>query len=57
MFARVAVTIGDRKKLTTDMSDEIEAIVMDSGKVKAIFEASNSSMGMFFFFFKVSYKS
>lgn len=46
MYARVAVLVGDRKKLEPELADEIEAIVMDSAKVKAIYEASNSSMGI-----------
>lgn len=46
MFAKLTNLIGDREKLTLDMSDSIEEIVMDSGKVTAIFEAAKSSMGM-----------
>ncbi|KAK3788285.1 hypothetical protein RRG08_027019 [Elysia crispata] len=45
MYARLANLIGDRTKLTSDMEEAIEEIVMDSAKVKAIFDASKSSMG------------
>ncbi|GFR62320.1 nucleolar protein 56 [Elysia marginata] len=45
IYARLANMIGDRTKLTTDMEEPIEEIVMDSAKVKAIFDASKSSMG------------
>lgn len=45
MYARIANLIGDRTKLTPDMEEAIEEIVMDSAKVKAIFDAAKSSMG------------
>lgn len=45
MFARLANLIGDRTKLEPEMSEAIEEVVMDSAKVKAIFEAAKSSMG------------
>ncbi|GFN82453.1 myosin-ie [Plakobranchus ocellatus] len=45
MFARLANLIGDRTKLTTEIEEQVEEIVMDSAKVKAIFDAAKSSMG------------
>ncbi|CAL1535848.1 unnamed protein product [Lymnaea stagnalis] len=46
MFARLTNLIGDRTKLQPEMEDAIEEVVMDSAKVKAIFEAAKSSMGI-----------
>jgi nucleolar protein 56 len=46
MFARCAHYIKDRKSLTQDKLEELEAIVMDSGKAQAIIDASKMSMGM-----------
>lgn len=45
-YARVIKLIKNRKELTEEMFDQIEEIVMDSAKTKAIFDASKSSMGM-----------
>ena len=38
--------IKNRKELVDEMHDQIEEIVMDSAKTKAIYDASKSSMGM-----------
>lgn len=46
MYARVARFIGNRKEFTEDKLEELEEIVMDSGKAQAILSASRSSMGM-----------
>ncbi|KAI8777892.1 nucleolar protein 56 [Biomphalaria glabrata] len=46
MFARLTNLIGDRTKLQPEMADSLEEVVMDSAKVKAIFEAAKSSMGI-----------
>ncbi|XP_005089466.1 nucleolar protein 56 [Aplysia californica] len=46
MFAKLTTLIGDRAKLTSDMEEQVEEVVMDSAKVKAIFEAAKSSMGI-----------
>eukprot|EP00794_Sanderia_malayensis_P005236 gene5236-5897_t len=46
MYARVAQFIKCRKDLTADSLADLEEIVMDEGKAKAIFEASKMSMGM-----------
>ncbi|KAJ8317342.1 hypothetical protein KUTeg_005246, partial [Tegillarca granosa] len=46
MFAKVAHYIGNRKELTEDKLEELEEIVMDSAKARAIYDASRSSMGM-----------
>jgi len=45
MFAKVAVLVGDRSKLTPDKEEQIEEIVMDSAKAKAVMDAAKSSMG------------
>lgn len=45
MYARVIRVIKNRKEMTEDMEEDLEEIVMDSGKVQAIFAASRSSMG------------
>ena len=45
MYARVAKCVGDRKQLTDDKLENLEEIVMDSAKAKAIVDASKSSMG------------
>lgn len=45
MYARVAGYIKARKDLTEERLEGLEEIVMDSAKVKAISEASKSSMG------------
>ena len=45
MYARVAGFIKARKDLTADKLEGLEEIVMDSAKVKAIADASKSSMG------------
>lgn len=44
-FVKVVDLIGDKKSLTEENADAIEEIVMDSSKVKAIYDAARSSMG------------
>lgn len=46
MFAKVARFIKNRKELTEDKLEALEEIVMDSGKARAILDATKSSMGM-----------
>jgi len=46
LFAKCVKEIKNRKDLTADKLDALEAIVMDSGKAEAIINASKSSMGM-----------
>eukprot|EP00731_Ephydatia_muelleri_P020406 Em0013g133a len=46
MYARTARLIGSRKEFTEDKLEKLEAIVMDSTKVEAIYEAAKVSMGM-----------
>ncbi|KAH9524535.1 snoRNP complex protein nop56 [Bulinus truncatus] len=46
MFARLTNLIGDRTKLQPEMEEALEEVIMDSAKVKAIFEAAKSSMGI-----------
>ncbi|BFY98070.1 hypothetical protein BsWGS_01110 [Bradybaena similaris] len=46
MFAKLTGLIGDRTKLTPDMESQIEEVVMDSAKAKAIMDAAKSSMGI-----------
>ena len=45
MFAKLTNVLGDRAKLTLDLEEQVEEIVMDSAKTHAIFEAAKSSMG------------
>ncbi|XP_070550227.1 nucleolar protein 56-like, partial [Ptychodera flava] len=46
MYAHVAKYVKSRKDLTEEKLEGLEEIVMDSAKVKAIFDSSRSSMGM-----------
>lgn len=54
MFAKVAHYIGNRKELSEDKLEELEEIVMDSAKARAIYDASRSSMGKYT---KICFKS
>lgn len=45
LYAKCAQYIKNRKELTEDKLEGLEEIVMDEGKVQAIFAASKSSMG------------
>ncbi|XP_065827841.1 nucleolar protein 56-like [Oscarella lobularis] len=45
-YARVLLCIPSRKELTDEKVDELEEILSDSDKVKAILEAGRTSMGM-----------
>ena len=45
MYARTVKLIGSRKEFTEDKLEKLEAIVMDSTKVEAIYEAAKVSMG------------
>lgn len=44
-YARVLLCIPSRKELTDEKVDELEEILSDSDKVKAILEAGRTSMG------------
>ena len=46
LYAKVAQFIGNRKEFTEDRLEDLEELVMDSGKAKAIWDASRSSFGM-----------
>ncbi|XP_041786785.1 nucleolar protein 56 [Anopheles merus] len=46
MFAKVAHFIKDRKSLTDDRLEELEELMMDSEKAKAVLDAGKMSMGM-----------
>ncbi|XP_052100396.1 nucleolar protein 56-like [Mytilus californianus] len=46
LYAKAAKYIGNRKEFTEEKVEELEEIVMDSGKARAIYDASRSSMGM-----------
>merc|ERR1740128_370461 len=46
LFAKCVKVIKNRKDLTADKLEALEAIVMDSAKAQAIIDASKSSMGM-----------
>nr|CAD7194549.1 unnamed protein product [Timema douglasi] len=48
LFAKVARFVKNRKELNEEKLEELEEIVMDSGKAKAILDASRSSMGKIF---------
>lgn len=45
MYCAVAQLIKNRKEFTDETMTELEEIVMDEAKVKAIYDASRSSMG------------
>ena len=44
-YAKVVRLIKNRKEITDDMVEQLEEIVMDSAKAKAVSDASKSSMG------------
>jgi len=46
LFAKCVKIIKNRKDLTAEKLEELEAVVMDSAKAQAIIDASKSSMGM-----------
>ncbi|XP_064152467.1 nucleolar protein 56-like [Anguilla rostrata] len=46
MYCRLARLIGNRKELSEESLEALEAVVMDSAKAQSILEASRSSMGM-----------
>jgi len=46
LYAKVVHHIKDRKRLDENMVEELEEIIGDGGKAKAILDASRSSMGM-----------
>lgn len=46
LYAKCVKEIKNRKELTADSLEKLEAIVMDSAKAQAIIDASKSSMGM-----------
>ncbi|XP_014228365.2 nucleolar protein 56-like [Trichogramma pretiosum] len=46
MYAKVVQLLKNRKELTDEKLEALEEIIMDTGKAKAIIDASKSSMGM-----------
>jgi len=46
LYAKVVKLIKNRKELTADKLEELEAVLMDSSRAQAIIDASKSSMGM-----------
>merc|ERR1712183_1173997 len=46
LYAKVVKLIKNRKELSQDMFDQLEAILMDSARAQAVIDASKSSMGM-----------
>jgi len=46
LYAKVVKLIKNRKELTQDLLEDIEAILMDSARAQAVIDASKSSMGM-----------
>jgi len=46
LYAKVVKLIKNRKELTQDLLEDIEAILMDSSRAQAVIDASKSSMGM-----------
>ncbi|KAK5934364.1 hypothetical protein CgunFtcFv8_014769 [Champsocephalus gunnari] len=46
MYCRMAQLIGNRKEISEENLESMEAVVMDGAKAQAILEASRSSMGM-----------
>ena len=47
-YARVAMFIGNRKLFTEEKVEGLTEILVDSTKAQAIYDASRSSMGLFF---------
>ena len=45
-YAKVVKLVKNRKELSDDLSDQLEEVVMDAAKARAIIDASKSSMGM-----------
>jgi len=45
-YARVVYLMKNRKEFSTDRTDELEAITMDSGKTAAVFEAMKTTIGL-----------
>ncbi len=45
-YARVVHLMKNRKEFSNDREEELEAIVMDSGKTSAVFEAMKTTIGM-----------
>ena len=48
LFAKIVTYIGNRKEFHEDKLPGLEEIVMDSAKVKEIYDASRASMGKYF---------
>merc|ERR1712156_655816 len=46
LYAKVVKLVKNRKELTADKFEELEAILMDSAQAQAVIDASKSSMGM-----------
>jgi len=46
LYAKVVKLVKNRKELTQDKVEELEAILMDSSRAQAVIDASKSSMGM-----------
>ena len=45
MYAKVVKIVKNRKELTEELQEQIEEVVLDSAKAKAVIDASKSSMG------------
>merc|ERR1712173_190975 len=46
LYAKVVKLVKNRKELSADKFEELEAILMDSARAQAVIDASKSSMGM-----------
>merc|ERR1711970_859743 len=46
LYAKVVKLVENRKELTADKFEQLEAILMDSARAQAVIDASKSSMGM-----------
>lgn len=46
LYAKVVKLIKNRKEITQDIFEKLEAILMDSARAQAVIDASKSSMGM-----------
>ena len=46
LYAKVVKLVKNRKELTAEKLEELEAILMDSARAQAVIDASKSSMGM-----------
>ncbi len=52
LYAKAVQFVGNRKELTEEKLEELEELLMDSAKARAVLDAARSSMGMCSFPYK-----